>query len=408
MPPAEQPRFKMYAFVDETGNTGPNLFDPNQPEFLTAAVVTRSDFDAVYTKRLRQLCRKHGVDSLHASVLGLGPIEAMAPGLLRLLKKADARFFVSRVEKRYLLATKVFDTFFDSGENPAVPWDAYNIRPLRMALAFKVASLIDDDLAKLFWAMLMSKSEAKARAMIPEICSVFLSRVDALQDERTKQIVRDAFTWSAEHPEALDIFIAGRQAKNGHMPNMVAFKNLLEGLEHFSQRWKKPVRRIVHDRQSQFESTLAEWHRMTANASPEPLKLPGETHVLRQVSGSEFAVSASDRSAGIQIADCVLWIFRQFLNGKQLPPNTARLLSFVIRRAWQSDFSFKGVSQILNERYSEILSSELTPAQMAAAQQLRDGIEQRRQENMALYEEDGLMPYQRELRARPLPDDKTL
>ena len=33
----------------------------------------------------------------------------------------------SRVEKKYLAATKVFDTYFDSGENLAMPWQAYNI-----------------------------------------------------------------------------------------------------------------------------------------------------------------------------------------------------------------------------------------------------------------------------------------
>jgi hypothetical protein len=32
---------------------------------------------------------------------------------------SDGLFFLSRVEKRYLIATKIFDTFFDSGENAA-------------------------------------------------------------------------------------------------------------------------------------------------------------------------------------------------------------------------------------------------------------------------------------------------
>ena len=33
--------------------------------------------------------------------------------------------------KRYLLAVKMFDVLFDSGENAAVAWHNYNLRPLK-------------------------------------------------------------------------------------------------------------------------------------------------------------------------------------------------------------------------------------------------------------------------------------
>lgn len=385
----------MFAYVDETGNTGSNLFDPEQPEFLTAALITRTDFDVIYRAGFQKLCKKNGITSIHGSVQGFGTIEDLALPVLRLLKKANARFFVSRVEKRYLLATKVFDVFFDSGENPAVPWTVYNIRPLRLTLAFRVAGLLDDKLARSFWAMLMAKSEAKARAMIPAICEKFLERVQVLPDARTQEIVGAAFTWSRDHPEALDIFISRRQAKNGHMPNMVAFKNLLEGLEQISKRWDRPIRRIVHDRQSQFEGTLAEWHLMAANASSEPVHLPGETHVLQQAAGSSFEVSASEHSPGIQIADLILWLFRQFLNGKEIPPDSGKLLSFAMRKALQSDFSFDGVGRSLEERLHEVMTADLSPEQVTFAQEMLQRTEEVRQRNIALYEEDGLMPYQR-------------
>lgn len=386
----------MYAYVDETGNTGSNIFDIDQPDYFTAALITKTNFDVLNSSRLKKLCSRIEVESLHASVIGIGRVEAVSLDIERILKNSDARFFISRVEKRYLLATKVFDTFFDSGENPAVPWTAYNIRPLRLMLAFKVASLIDDNIAKEFWAMLMAKSEENARNMIPGICNDFLSRVHLLPDARSQQIVRDAFLWSRDHPKGLDIFIAGRQAKNGHMPNMVAFKNLLDGLEGFSKKWKRPVKKITHDRQSQFAGTLAEWHRLTANASPEPIRLPGETHVLRQVHGSEFEVSASSSSAGIQVADLALWLFRQFLKGKDLPENSSRLLSFIMKRAWQTDFSFEGVGRAATERHEEIMESELTPDQMEAAAKMVSKVEDLRRKNIDLYEKDGLMPYQRE------------
>lgn len=394
----------MFAYVDETGNTGPNLFDENQPDFFTGALVTRANFDLVYRPQIEALCRQAGAASLHASVVGRGVIETVAPGLLRILKKADARFFLSRVEKRYLLATKLFDTFFDSGENPAVPWTAYNFRVLRLILSFKVASLVTYDTAQEFWSMLMARNEKTARAMIPGICASILAEVNHLPDPRSRQIVTEALEWSRDHPEALDIFIAGRQAKNGHMPNMVAFANLLDGLEHISKRWDRPLRKIVHDRQSQFEQSLAEWHRIFSNASDEPIERPDETIVFQKVHGSTFEVSASDASPGIQVADLILWLFRQMTGGNRLPgPNSAALLQYALKKGWQNDFSFSGVSAQVEAALERVMESDLSEEQMAAGRQLSEKVEHNRQEAMRLYEEDGLMPYQRERRER-LPE----
>ena len=126
----------MFVFVDETGNTGGNLFDSAQPDFLTGALVTKTDFDMRRSRAVRSLCRQRGISSIHGSVIGVGAVESVAGPLLRMLKDVDARFFISRVEKIYLLGTKVFDTFFDSGENAAVPWTAYNVKPLRLLLCF--------------------------------------------------------------------------------------------------------------------------------------------------------------------------------------------------------------------------------------------------------------------------------
>jgi len=36
----------MWAYVDETGNTGNRIFDPDQPLFITAAMMTGSGIDA--------------------------------------------------------------------------------------------------------------------------------------------------------------------------------------------------------------------------------------------------------------------------------------------------------------------------------------------------------------------------
>jgi len=399
-------KINLFAFVDETGNTGSNIFDEVQPDFFTGALITKSNFDVLHRNTLCAICRRHGIESLHASALGFGPIERIAPDLLRLLKKVDARFFLSRVEKRYLAAVKLYDTFFDSGENPAANWNAYNVKVLRMILCFKVATILTEEILREFWTMLMARNEQQARAKIPEICDAILRNVHRLPDQRSREIVTEALMWSRDHPEALDIFIARRQAKNGHMPNMVAFVNLLDGLESFSKRWKRPLRKIVHDRQSQFEGSLEEWHRMFSNASEEPVNRPGETVVLRMVPGSTFEVSCSDDSAGIQVADLFLWVFRQFFTGKVLPGGSLAILSYAFRKGYQNDFSFRGVGDQIERQVQEIMERDVSPDEIEAGQRLLEKQEQLRQHLIAKYEEDNLMPYERGPTKLVAPDDE--
>jgi hypothetical protein len=62
----------------------------------------------------------------------LGRLEIIADDLYALLEASRAHFFLSRVEKRYLLAVKMFDVLFDSGENAAGAWHNYNLRSLKI------------------------------------------------------------------------------------------------------------------------------------------------------------------------------------------------------------------------------------------------------------------------------------
>ena len=98
-------------------------------------------------------------------MLELGPdgAEKVAQPLLAILKAAKPRFFLSRVEKKYLAATKVFDTSLDSGENLAMPWQAYNIRVLRLTLTFKLAyGILTEEICQTVWDALTATGGEKS------------------------------------------------------------------------------------------------------------------------------------------------------------------------------------------------------------------------------------------------------
>src|SRR5262249_2749479 len=146
------------------------------------------------------------------------------------LYAAKANFFVSRVEKKYLLGTKVFDSLFDSGENAAVAWHHYNLRPLKIMLAFKTAFILDEETARLFWQCILEPSQEKALAMLPGICERLLENLHRLPDAKSREVLGQGLEWARDHPESIQIHTDRRSARQGHFPNMVAFANLLEGL----------------------------------------------------------------------------------------------------------------------------------------------------------------------------------
>ena len=341
----------MYAYVDETGNTGQNIFDEAQPHYLTAALVTRTNFDVLNRRSIQALAERLNEHTLHASELGPLKIDELSDDLLRILKKSKARFIFSNLEKHYLAMTKIVDHVFDSGENLSVPWHVYSLRPLRLLLLFRLAPIVDVPLAKDFWESLMEPEKNAASRKYVAACRELLARVAYLPDARTVELASEALQWAIDNPEAIHLHSGSKQSRYGHLPNAVAFINLMQGLHAQSKRWHRPLKLIVHDEQMQFEKTFEKWHELYSNASAEPFNWPGdEARVLQLVPGSTFMMSKDDDSPGVQVIDILLWLFRRMINEKEMGTTSAALL----------DFSLSPAPGIRTSRLSMCLASYAT------------------------------------------------
>ena len=398
-------KIPIYAFVDESGNTGKNIFDKAQPDYYTAALVTKGDFDAHNGARVKAIAAKVGATTVHANELGLGQLETIADDLFDLLDRADAHFFVSRVEKKYLLATKMFDMLFDSGENAAVAWHIYNFKPLKIMLAFKVGHIVTDTIARDFWKCLLMPKEQDARVALPPICEALKARLHLLPDQGSRDVLAKGLDWVIARPECVQFATEQELAKQGHFPNLVAFANLLHGLQSFSKRWRKRVARITHDEQNEFGKSLGSWHGLFSNAAPDVIEWAGESYSMQWTPGSRFVMKPDADSAGIQMADVALWLYSQFLKGKELPAGCLRLLTLILDRGWHSDFSFAGVEEAMMEQWGEVFFGPIKPEKLEGAAKMLDQAEQRRLASMAQYEADGLPPF---ARPRPLGENSAL
>lgn len=376
----------MFAYIDETGNTGARLLDADQPLFITAGLLTRSDFDVRFGNEVKAIAASIGEEEIHATKLGVGRIEGIAHAVLKVVRKAGPAFFLARVEKRFVLAGKIYDTIFDSGENRAVPWTYYNLRPLRMMMVFKIADILDDALAESFWDALLEKGDERARTKMAGFCTALRARTHMIGDARSREVADDGLDWAVDNPEALRFTEADKVGRKGHMPNMIGFGNLLAGIERQSDVWRRPVEVIRHDRQHEFEPAIRFWHGMFAGARVDAVTLPlGERVVLRKVFGSRLEISSAKASAGIQVIDVILWLFARALRGDALPRDCQALLNYVYSRARQDDFSFKGVGASVEEQIEAMDDDVLSSDEMRRVLAAHNEIEAGRKAAMAEY-----------------------
>jgi hypothetical protein len=376
----------MYAYVDERGNTGNRIFDPDQPLFITAAMMTRCNFDVIQKASVSAIAKKARVQALHASELGMGKVEDIALDLLKVLKAANARFFLSRLEKRFLAATKLIDTYFDCGENLAVPWQMYSLRRLRLLLTFKVASVLTEDIAQTVWDCLTARREGTSIALFVEGAKALLGNAHYLPDARSQQVVTEAMQWAIDNPENFSIHTKSKAFRYSHSPNFVAFTSLVMGIDEVSKAWSSPVREIVHDRQVEMETTLRFHHEIVTNASERVFHWPGSAPIsMRQVPGSALRMATEETSPGLQVIDVILWLFRRALTGEDIGSEGGRLLQRVFRRGRQSDFSFTGVGEELEVEMRELMNASFGEDKQEFSRNFRAKTEQNRQIAMAEY-----------------------
>lgn len=89
----------MYCYVDESGNTGANLFDPAQPVLYYGLITSKTNLDVTAEPLLRAARAKLGVERLHANELGVRRLSDVALSLGRFALKRDVRFSLYKIVK---------------------------------------------------------------------------------------------------------------------------------------------------------------------------------------------------------------------------------------------------------------------------------------------------------------------
>lgn len=327
----------MHVYIDESGNTGKNMFDKNQPFFTSLAAMYNGDFDIEFKDKFIEILKKLSINDIHVRKMSYEVFDDACGYIYEEIKNYDLSFSVLYVDKITHATVKMFDTIFDAGENVAVPWHAYWIREMRTILLAKFIYIVDIDTLKIFWdECLVEKNKEKAKKSFVNVLQRLKENIFEEMDARSKEIFNDSLSWGIRNIDEITYFTEDEQTRVTHLPNVAFFSSLMRNIEEQLEKYDASHCTIIHDRQTEFESAIKEMHRMFSSSNmPKFSSIPGLFGINMKMKLLEKSVcnfKESTSSYGIQLCDICLSILSKNLKGNLESENQKKMFLYITEK----------------------------------------------------------------------------
>ncbi|WP_226564490.1 DUF3800 domain-containing protein [Shewanella chilikensis] len=369
----------MYFYVDESGQTGLELFDGNQPFLYYGVLSSKVNLDLLTLPSIKKLRKKLGVDRLHAAELGNGKLVDIVDDIEALRKKYDIKFDFYRIAKTDHALICFFDQTFDQGVNPAVPWSSY-WTPLKYVLLVKTACLFDEDMLKDAWQARITVKNEIAEELLISVCKRVLEKVNILPDARSIQVITDAMNWVINNPSSISYNASSKKDKLQISPNLIGFQSVMHGIAKRLEKSKSHAQKVVVDRQSQFNKAQEWIAQLYQNGRDleEPLEfgigLP--TMDLKHMPAVPIECTPGTESPGLEIVDLYIWVFKRHIEKKELATPLYKLIKKQLHKGMYDEVSINALMKRWGQWFSEL--PEPTGDQLVKARELTALEEKRR------------------------------
>lgn len=371
----------MYAYIDESGNTGLNNFDGSQTVLYSVAVFSKNEFDTLAMHQFNRVRTRLGVSELHANELGLARINDVSHCIRSIIKRFRVRFICAKVDKKFLAVSKLFDTLFDPFENVSVPWHVYNVEYMRIMMMLKFSLITNTELLRDFWeGCLTERSERRAREAFVRVCTGLSANVGAIPDARSREIVGQSVRWAIEHPDSITFFSQDEQNRLMNAANFVAFSIMLPEMSRLSKYYGRKVKSIVHDEQTQFDKVFNYYHGMMERAGLISLPSYFSSGGLdfRQLKDSTLHMRNSETSNALQLSDVVLYITKKAAGGVVFHGDLSRLAKCIDKKTSRYDLTFEQAEATASLNYEMLMSRDIDDSMYRRGQEFLQQIEARR------------------------------
>ncbi|WGE70503.1 DUF3800 domain-containing protein [Actinobacillus equuli subsp. haemolyticus] len=348
----------MYFYIDESGHSGVNLFDQQQPYLYYGIISSPFDLDNLAHQDILNLKNTLSVNELHANELGNKELIKIITDLEKIYHKYNINFDVCRVNKKDFAMISFFDQIFDQGVNPSVPW-TYYWTPLRYPLLLTVSTLFDDELIKQAWKARININTEKAQQNLVNICKILLDKIINISDKRAIDIISNAITWAMQNPDKIRYNVFNKNNILEISPNIISFQSVLFLICHRIRESGVNATKIIVDIQSEFNRTqdwLTKLYQSISKNSDEPLQIgPSMPNMnLENMPAIDIDYKESGNSVGLQLVDIHLWICRRFLENKSLAEELKSFFEANICNTLYNEISLKSISQRWAEWFSKL------------------------------------------------------
>ncbi len=379
----------MFFHIDESGNTGNNLFDKQQPVLSYGMLSSRWDVDTHATAERDAILRIIGAPSLHANQLTPTQLREISSALIELHNRFEFHFDYYFIDKPSFAVVTFFNAVFDAGLNEAMKWDWY-WTPLRFPLIYLLDTVLDEDLLRESWRLCLVNS-GKLQIENDRIVSLLktvLSRVEGADiDSRMQEILSDALRFGIRHPQMMDFGIYSPTALT---PNTICFQFVLTAIALRQKLHREKALRITVDRQTQFnpaqlktyeiQSKIAASLRGDNEGRSRYLAHPflegarEETSALvSHFPDEKVTITQSRQSFGLQLTDTYLWLMNRLMQGRDIPQQLGEMLDSVMTRDMIDGISVDAMMRRWDSFERQLPAfSDVTSEQRLATQQIID------------------------------------
>lgn len=141
---------KLYAWADESGNSGLNVFDAGQPMFWSGTLISPTDLDGASSSHAKWLAKAQTTE-LHGKELHFSGLNKIGDSVQDFLRENNCRFVLTQIDKEFHVVTTFVAMIFASDVNEAVAPLYDHVPIFRKDIAKELFSIFPSRDRREFW-----------------------------------------------------------------------------------------------------------------------------------------------------------------------------------------------------------------------------------------------------------------
>lgn len=341
-------------YCDESGNSGGNYLDPQQPFYILAGWFVERNLKYRAENRISLFKKEHFPDKEElkgAEILKSNRGQILGNKLISDLGQAHCIPFFVIAEKRYCLSAKMVEAFLDSEHNEKV------------SPAFSWMNGIKKDIAQVIYNISDRSLEMFANAYKNPSIEALMNAQQTLIYELNQNSYSEIASAIEGSTKYMDLILEEENYGINALPNkalrslnLPIFTSFIQIVERFTRNQKVKKVRMFHDETKQFREAYPEAFNWYARAKKEPVEfvLENGTTILSSLKSLQvFDMQESKDSMLIQGADMLASFINLYctriMTNKKISPELKKFGELLFSALWVNDkFAGYGFSDLVS------------------------------------------------------------